>query len=334
MGAELNNRRKLIVSLGAGALTIPFASIAQQQSKVWHLGYLDFGSRQSVLDSGRYTNLIEGLRDRGYIEGKNLALDVRFADGNAERLNLLAAELVRMKVDLILSQGTPASHAAKLATTTIPIVIVATTDPVGDGFAKSLARPGGNITGMSSSAEDTVQKLVELLMIAVPRLTRIAVAFNPTSSAHTGLLSRVRESVKKAGKQVLPMGARTAPDIERGFATIVRERGDGMIIFADSFLFSERRRFAELALTHRLPSIHALGGFAEVGGLMSYGADINENYRRAGIFVDKILKGAKIGDIPFEQPTRYYFALNRKTANALGVKLTGELLARADKVIE
>ena len=330
----MNNRRKLVSVLGASLIAAPFSSFAQQLGKVWRIGYIDFGSHQSLVDSGRDAALKEGLRERGYVEGKNLVLEERFAEGNSDRLNLLAAELVQKKVALILSQGTPASHAAKLATTTIPIVIVATTDPVGDGFAKSLARPGGNITGMSSSAEDTVQKLVELLMVAVPRLARIAVAFNPTSSAHTGLLSRVQESAKKAGKQVLQMGVRTPADIERGIATIVRERGDGMIIFADSFLFSERRRFAELALKHRLPSIHALGGYAEVGGLMSYGADINENFHRAGIFVDKILKGTKPAEIPFEQPAKFSLQINSTTAKALGVKISQELLLRADRVIE
>lgn len=330
----MNSRRKLFVALGAGMLAVPFGAFAQQQGKVWRIGYIDFGSRRSLVDSGRYANLIEGLRERGYVEGRNLVLEARFAEGNADRLNPLAAEMVQKKIDLILSQGTPASHAAKLATTTIPIVVVATTDPVGDGFAKSLARPGGNITGMSSSAEDTVQKLVELLSAAVPGLTRIAVANNPGSSAHTGLVLRVQDAVRRTGKQVLPMGVRTREEIERGFETVMRARAEAMIIFADSFLFSERAHFAALALKYRLPSINALGGYAEVGGLMSFGAEINENFRRAGIFVDKILKGAKPAELPFEQPTKFSLQINTTTAKRLGVKISQELLLRADKVFE
>jgi putative ABC transport system substrate-binding protein len=330
----MNNRRKLIVALGSGALAAPFASFAQQQRKVWRIGYLDLGSRQSTADSGRYAALIQGLRDRGYVEGKNLALDARYADGNADRLDGLTAELVQQKVDLILSTGTPAIHAAKRVTATIPIVVTATTDPVGDGFAASMARPGGNITGMTTGSIDTVQKLVELLLVAVPKLKRIAVIANPAASTHAPLLLQVQAAAQRTGQQVLALSVRTSAEIERGLETTVRERTDAMIVLPDSFLLQQRAQIAMLALKHRLPSINTLPGYAEVGGLMSYGADINDNFRRAGIFVDKILKGAKPGDIPFEQPTRYYMVINRKTANALGIKLNSELLARADKVIE
>lgn len=330
----MNYRRKVLIALGAGALTAPFGSFAQQQGKVWRIGYLDFASRLSTADSGRYGALIEGLRERGYVEGKNFVLEARYADGNADRLDGLAAELVRQKVDLILSQGTPASQAAQRATATIPIIVTATNDPVGDGFAASLARPGGNMTGMSTGNEDSVQKLVELLIVAVPKLKRIAVLTNPANSALPPLLLRVQAAARQTGKQVLPLSVRTPIEIERGFATMARERIDAVIIFADGFLFSQRTQIAGLALKHRLPSIYPQSQYAEAGGLMSYGADFADNFRRAAIFVDKILKGAKPGDIPFELPTRYYFVINRKTANALGMKLNNELLARADKVIE
>ncbi len=330
----MNNRRKLIVALGASALTAPLASFAQQQSRVWRLGYLDFGSRLSMVDAGRYAALMQGLREYGYVEGKNIVLEARYADGNKDRLDGLAAELVRQKVDLILSTGTVASHAAQRATATIPIVVVVTTDPVGDGFAVSLARPGRNITGMSGGAEDTVQKPFELLSVAVPKLKRVAVITNPASSSHPPQLLRIQAAARQSGKQVLPVGVRTPDEIERGFATMARERIDAVIILADAFLFQQRTQIAGLALKRRLPSIYAGAGYSEIGGLMSYGSDTNDNFRRAGIFVDKILKGAKVGEIPFEQPTRYYFVINRKTANALGIKLTNELLTRADKVIE
>ena len=329
----MNNRRKIIFAFGAGALA-PFASFAQQQGKDWRIGYLDFGSRQATVDSGRYGALMEGLRERGFVEGKNFVLESRYAEGDADRLNGFAAELVRQKVDLILSTGGPATHAAKQATAAIPIVVTVTTDPVGEGFAASLAQPGGNITGMATGVEDTVLKLVELLILAIPKLKRIAVITNPASRPHAPLLSRLQTAARQAGKQVLPVSVRAPIEIERGFATMARERADAVIIFADSFLFSQRARIAELALKQRLPSINAISGYAEAGGLMNYGLDVNDNFRRVGIFVDKILKGAKPGDIPFEQPTRYYLVINRKTANALGIKISGELLTRADKVIE
>ena len=330
----MNNRRKLVIAIGASALAAPFTSFSQQQGKVWRVGYLDLGSRKSLVDSGRLSALIEGLRAQGYAEGKNFVLEARYADGNADRLDGLAAELVRQKVDLILSTGNPASRAARRATATTPIVVIVITDPVGEGFAASLARPGGNITGMSTGVEDTVLKLVELLVLAVPKLQRIAVIVNPASSSHAPMVSRIEAAAKQAGKQVLPVSVRAPAEIERGFATMARDRADAVIILPDAFLLQQRAQIAGLALKHRLPSISPFSAYAESGGLMSYGSDLNENFRRAGIFVDKILKGAKPGDIPFEQPTRYYLVINRKTANALGVKLTGELLARADKVIE
>ncbi len=330
----MNRRRKLLVALVASALVAPRRALAQPQGKVWRIGYLDFGTRQSLVDSGRYAALMEGLRGQGYVEGRNFVLEARYADGNADRLHEFAQELVRQKVDLILSTGTPASHAAQRATATIPIVVTVTNDPVSDGFAASLARPGGNMTGMASSIADTVQKLVEFLMVAVPKLKRIAVLTNAANSSHPPMLLSVQAAAHQTGKQFLPMSVRTPDEIERRFATMAGERIDSVIIFGDTFLFQQRTQIAGLALRRRLPSISASMGHADVGGLMSYGSDAADNFRRAGIFVDKILKGAKAGDIPFEQPTRYYLAINRKTANALGVKLTDELLARADKVIE
>ena len=330
----MNNRRRLIIALGASVFALPLRPHAQSQTKVWRLGYLDFGTRQSMVDAGRYAAMIEGLRERGYVEGRNFVLDARFAEGSADRVGALGAELVQQKPDLILATGTPAGHAEKRATATIPIVITTVVDPVGDGFAASLARPGGNITGMSSGVEDTVQKLVEMLTVAVPKARRIAVIINPDNRIHAPLLLRIQAAAKQAGKQVLPVSASTPDAIERGFATMARERIDAVIILIDGLLFQQRAQIAALALKQKLPSIYTQPQYAEVGGLMTYGSDTTDNFRRAGIFVDKILKGAKPGDIPFEQPTRYYFVINRKTANALGVKITGELLTRADRIIE
>jgi putative ABC transport system substrate-binding protein len=330
----MSTRRRLVFAFGASALVSPLSSFAQPANKVWRLGYLDLGSRVSVVEAGRHSALMDGLRERGYVEGKNLVLEGRYADGNADRMDGLAAELVRQNVDLIVSTGAPASHAAKRATATIPIVVTLTTDPVGEGFAASLARPGGNITGMTTGNDDTAQKLVELLLVAAPKLKRFAVISNTSVSTHPPLVQRVQAAAKQAGKQVVSIGVRTPQDIERGFATIARERADAVIILADSFLLSQRAQIAALALKYRLPSIYPTQQYAEVGGLLSYGANFNDNFRRAGIFVDKILKGEKPGNIPFEQPMRYYFVINRKTANALGVKINNELLTRADRIIE
>ena len=333
MGA-MSNRRDLILGIGAAAVVFPLRSFAQAPNKVWRIAYLDLGSRQSVVDAGRHSALIDGLRERGYIEGRNFVFEGGYADGDANRLPALAAELVRRNVDLIVSTGVPASQAAKRATATIPIVVTLATDPVGEGFAVSLARPGRNMTGMSTGNDDTAPKLVELLVLAAPKLKRIAVITNASVGSHPALLLRLQAAAKQAGRQVAPMPVRTAQDIDRGFEAITRDRADAVITLADSFLLAQRAQIAALALRHRLPSIYPQQQYAEAGGLLSYGGDFNDNFRRVGIFVDKIFQGAKPGDIPFEQPTRYYLVVNRKTADALGIKLSGELLTRADKVIE
>ena len=297
-------------------------------------GYLDFGSRESFLSAGRHAALIQGLRDIGYLEGKAFVLEERFADGHADRVDRLAAELVQLKVDLILSTGTPAHLAAQRATGTLPVVVMADADPVGNGLAASLARPAGNITGMSTSAAEVVQKLVELSITAIAKLSRIAVLTNPGNAAHPTMLSSVQAAAKRLGKAVLPVSARNVEEIERGVASMARDRAEVMIILIDGFFFAQRQMIAELAIRHRLASIYAATGYAGAGGLMNYGSNLTDNFRRAAVFVDKILKGAKPGELPFEQPTRFYLEINRRTASALGVKIPQVLLLRADNVIE
>jgi putative ABC transport system substrate-binding protein len=330
----MNLRRNLLIALGSSALTCPLASHSQPTGKLWRIGYLDLGSRQSMIDAGRYNELIKGLRERGLEESKNYIFEMRTADGNSSRLDELAKELVKQQVDVILTMGTPASHAAQRATGTIPIVVIQATDPVGEGFAASLARPGANLTGMTSGIDDMVKKLVELLILTVPKLERIAVLNNPENVAHPAMLSNIQAAATKTGKQILPVYASSPEEIERGFAGMKRARAQALIILGDSFLFSRIQKISELALQHRLPSIYTNSGYAKVGGLMNYGADFNDNYRRVGLFVEKILKGTKPGDIPFEQPTRYYLEINRNSARRLGIKINEELLTRADKVIE
>jgi len=330
----MSNSRDLILGMGAAAVVFPLRSFAQAPNKVWRIAYLDLGSRQSVVDAGRHSALIDGLRERGYIEGRNFVFEGGYADGDANRLPALAAELVRRNVDLIVSTGVPASQAAKRATATIPIVVTLATDPVGEGFAVSLARPGRNMTGMSTGNDDTAPKLVELLVLAAPKLKRIAVITNASVSSHPALLLRLQAAAKQAGRQVAPMPVRTAQDIDRGFEAITRDRADAVITLADSFLLAQRAQIAALALKHRLPSIYPQQQYAEAGGLLSYGTDILDAFRQVGAYTARVLKGAKPADLPVLQSTRFELVINLSTARALGLEVPPTLLARADEVIE
>jgi putative ABC transport system substrate-binding protein len=278
--------------------------------------------------------LLSGMREQGYVEGRNFVLEGRFADGDTGRLESLVAELVRLKVDVILTTGSNASRMAQFATATIPIVVVSTTDPVRDGFAATLARPGGNMTGMSLGTGETVEKCVELLRTMVPKLSRVAVMGNPTDAANSPMLFSVQLYMQRLGGTVLPISAHSPDDIEAGFATMTRENAGAVIILSDSYLAVQRQLISRLALKNRVPSMGMVSGFAEAGTLMSYAADTNDNARRAATFVDKIFKGAKPGDLPFELPTRYYLIINRGTAKSLGLAIPQELLLRADRVIE
>jgi len=327
------NRRNALQALLAFGAT-PLVSRAQQSRKVWRIGFLDLGSRQSAIDAGRFDALLSGLRELGYVVGKNLVFEVRNADGTVERLDGLAADLVGMNVDVILTFGTAASQAAQRTTTTIPIVVISTIDPVRDGLAAALARPGGNITGMSIGPSEIVQKYAELLRTMVPKLSRVAVIVNPTNASHSPMLLNVQPAGQQLGWEVIPISVRGPHDIEPGFATMTRRRADAVIIFPDTFLAQQRQQISGLALKHRLPSISMISEYAEAGALMSYGANMNDNARHVATFVDRILKGAKPGEVPFESPTRFYLIINRRTATSLGLTIPQELLVRADRVVE
>jgi len=329
----VNKRRNLLVALGAATLVAPLAALAQQKNKVWRIGYLDAGSRQLALEA-RIPTFLHGMKELGYVEGKHFVMEYRFADGNNERLSALAGELVQLNADVIVSSGAAASQAVQRTTSTIPIVVAVTPDPVRDGFAMSLAKPGGNITGLSSGIAEVIQKHAELLATVQPRIARIAILLSPTNPGHTALLLNVQVAAQRSGRQVLPVAASSPEEIERGFASMTRNGADAVIVLQDSFFRQQRRQIAGLALKHRLPSSFAQLESSDAGGLFVYSADQIENFRRAAIFVDKILKGAKPGELPFELPTRYQLIINRKTANALGLTIPQELLLRADKVIE
>ena len=274
------------------------------------------------------------MRELGYVEGKNLVIEWRFADGKYERLSGLAVELVRMKVEVIVTHGTPATQAAQKATSTIPIVTAALIDPVGGGYAASLARPGGNITGLSVITIDVSPKHVELLKTMVPRLSRVAVLMNPGNPAHPAVLKSVQTAAQQVGIKTLSVDARTPEETERGFVTMTRDGAEAVIIVGDAFFLQYVRSISELAMKHRLPSIYLTQEYVDAGGLMSYGLNVIDSFRRAATYVDKILKGAKPGDLPIEQPTRIHFAINLKTATALGLSVSKELQFRADKLIE
>ena len=329
-GRGMSNRRKLVIALGAGALIAPLACFAQQQrSKVARIGLLEPGS----ISANRREALIGGLRELGLVEGKNMIIEERRAEGKYERLPALAAELVQMKVDVIVASAN-AVRAAQQATSTIPIVMVTTADPVGSGFIASLARPGRNITGLSAIATDLSSKYLELLRAAVPKLSRVTVLVNPDHSIHPEFLKRIQATEKTNSVTISPVEASTASQIEPAFSAMKQERAGALILLPDPFFLAQARRIAELAAQQRLPTMFWTRDAVESGGLMSYGQNSAEHYYRAATYIDKILMGAKPGELPVEQPTKIELVINLKTAKAIGLAIPQELLLRADKVIE
>ena len=328
----MNRRRELIIAFGASALSLPLSSSAQQQrSRVARIGFLDTSSASGSA-KGRDA-LIAGLRELGLVEGKNIVIEYRGAEGKYERLPGLAAELVQMKVDVILAATPAAVRAVQQATTTIPIVMVRIGDPLGAGFVASLARPGRNITGLSNMDVEVMSKYLELLRVAVPKLSRVTVLVNPGHPLHPDYLKRIQATATTNNVTISPAQASTASQIDAVFGAMKRERAGALIVLPDSFFGSQARRIVELAAQHRLPTMFWRREPVESGGLMSYGQDDAEHFYRAATYIDKILKGAKPGDLPVEQPTKIELVINLKTAKALGLTMQ-HLLFRADKVIE
>jgi len=330
----MTTRRGFLVSLGSALVAVSRPAHGQPQSKTARIGLLNLGSRQSLVETGRYSAFVQGMRALGYTEGGNLVVEARFADGNVERLPTLAGELSRLKVDVIVVGGTAALRAMHLATTTIPIVVTVTNDPVGDGFAVSLARPGGNITGLTITAGDLGAKHLDLLKAAMPKLTRVALLLHPENPGHPLQLKRAMSAAQKIGVQLVLTEAGAPPEFGPAFATMRKLRADAAIIFSDSMFFQESHLIATEALAHRMPSISAMSEYADLGGLMTYGASLNDNYRRAAAYVDKILKGARPGELPFEQPTRYQLVINRKTSQALHLTIPQSLMLQAEQIIQ
>ena len=329
------DRRRAIAAIGAfGGVMATLMAGAQQERKLWRVGVLMARSRSSVQKAAFDAIFSTSLRKLGYVEGKNILIEWRYAEGKYERLPGLAAELLQLKPDVIVAWAPPSVQAAKQATSTIPIVMVGLGDPVASGFVASLSRPGGNVTGLSNLTVELSVKYLELLQAVAPKLRRVAVLLNPNNPAHTDVLRNVQASAKTSGVRVIPVEARTEAEIEAAFGAMTRSSAGALIIEADSFFVSQVQQIAGLALKHKLPSIYVNRGYAEAGGLMSYGQDLTEIFRRAAIYVDKIFKGAKPGELPVEQATKVELVINHKTAKALGITISKELLLRADEVIE
>lgn len=327
----MRTRRQLVLAIGAVALTAPLTAFSQQPGKVWRIGILS--ARQSRDADNPYSAFLKGLNDLGYFEGKNFVTEARYAEGKFERLPGLAAELVQAKVDVIVASGTPGARAAQKATARIPIVMIGVADPVGSGLVRSLARPDGNITGLSTLSPNLSQKHLELLLTLEPRPARVAVLVDPSNLGQIAILRSVQLAAAREGPQIVPAEARNVEQIVAAFAVITREKA-AALIHAGGLFNLHQRHIAELAVKHRLPSIATARQYADAGGLMSYGQDIRERYHRAAAYVDKILKGAKPAELPIEQPTKFELVVNMKTAKALGITIPSEILLRANRVIE
>jgi putative ABC transport system substrate-binding protein len=308
-----------------GSLPVSFTAAMQQPARTYRVG---------VLTTAAPDRLRESLSELGYTEGRNLVLEIRETKGRSELVDDFAIELARLKVDVIVATNPAAVFGAKRATTTIPIVMVHTPDPVELGLVASLARPGGNITGMTSLSVDLTIKQLELLKEAVPRALRIAVLWNADNPWHPVAVKGLREGGRSLGVQLQMLEVRGSDAFESAFRAMIRERAQAVLVLADPMTFAHRRRLADLAARHRLPLMGSLSEYAEAGGLMSYWADGTELFRRAASYVDKILKGARPGDLPIEQPTKYELVVNLKTAKALALTIPPSLLLRATTVLE
>jgi len=323
------DRRAFISGITVGLLAAPLAVEAQTVGKIWRVGVLGNSPSPHLDDAFR-----KGLRDLGWFEGRNISLLSRYSEGRNERLADLAAELVALNVDVIVAWAAPEAGAAKQATTKIPIVFLVHGDPVGVGHVASLARPGANMTGLSQMHPQLTAKQLELLKRAVPSISRVAVLWNVTSRAKRLDMEEAQSASRALGVTLQSREVRSLDDFEGAFAATKRERPDALMTLADPVTYTQRTLIAEFAARERLPAMYALREFVEAGGLMGYGVDLRDLFRRGASYVDKILRGAQPANLPVEQPTKFELVLNLKTAKALGLTIPPSLLARADQVIE
>ena len=326
-------RREFVALLGSTAITWPLAARAQQPKKIPRLCFLTFNS--VISQSTRFDAFFEGLRDLGYLDGQTITIDYLSAEGRGEQFPALAAECLRLKADIIATTTTPATQAAKNTTRTIPIVMLALGDPVGTGLVNSLARPGGNVTGASMMVSELAAKRLELLKTVVPRISRVLVLAYLADPIAPLQVKAVKEAARSLGVTLLVQDIQTADDLPAAFDAGTREHADGLIVGAESIFIVHRAQVSELAARHRLPAMYPYSiQVADADGLMAYDINIPDLQRRAAIYVDRILKGANPGDLPVEQPTKFKFVINLKTAKALDLTIPESILQLADEVIE
>jgi putative ABC transport system substrate-binding protein len=323
-----------IVPLILSLLVVPFAAAAAQPpAKVPRVGYLSPGSSADPVRLRRFEVFRQGLRELGYVEGQNIALESRWAEDTYERYPALAADLVRVPVDVIVAVGGAATQAAQQATRTIPIVMSAVIDPVGSGLVPSLAHPGGNVTGLSMMAPDLVGKQLEMLKELVPGVSQVALLWNPANPGSAPQLREAEAAARAAGVRLHTLEARVPQEIDSAFAALTREQAGALVVLADAIFINQRSQIAALAAARRLPAVYGAREFAEAGGLLAYSANGLDLHRRAAVYVDKILKGGKPADLPVEQPIKFDLVINLKTAQALGLTIPPSVLFQADEVI-
>ena len=327
-------RREFITLIGGAAAGWPLAARAQQPVRMRRIGMLLPNTPAIVSRNPRIKAFLQGLGELNWIEGQNVAIEWRFAEGQFQRLAALATDLVTIKVDVIVTAAAPAARAAKEATSTIPVVILDPGDPVGTGLVRSLARPGGNITGVTSIAPDLAAKRLALLKETVPGVTRVVVLFNAAIPPAEIAITELQVAAQTLGLHIQSVAVQGPMGFEKAFATITNERANGLVVLPDPLTFSHQEPITNFALANKIPALFGAKEFVAVGGLMSYGPNYAEMFRRGAYYVDRILKGANPADLPVEQPTRFELVINLKTAKALGIAVPPTLLARTNEVIE
>jgi ABC-type uncharacterized transport system substrate-binding protein len=327
-------RRREFLGVVGGAAAWPLAARAQRSGRIYRIGILLPNTPAIVARNPRIQAFLNGLRELGWIEGQNVTLEWRYGEGQSSRLTALASELVDIKVDVIVTAAAPAAKAAKEATGTIPVVILDPGDPVGAGLVRSLARPGGNVTGVTSIAPDLAAKRLALLKEIAPAIESVAVLFNASVPPAEIAMTELRMAAQTLNFQIQPVAVHGLPGLAEALAAITAARAGGLLVFPDPLTFSNQEAITKFALTNKVLAVYGAKEFVSVGGLMSYGPSYSELFRRGAYFVDRILKGADPADLPVEQPTKFEMVINLKTAKALGLTVPPSMLARADEVIE
>jgi putative ABC transport system substrate-binding protein len=322
------------IALALGVLVAPLVADTQQPVKVPRIGLLLNNTPAVVTRNPRMQAFLQGLRELGWIEGQNVVFERRFAEGNFSQLADLAADLVRLKVDVIVTAAAPAARAAKIATSTIPVVILDPGDPVGTGLVASLARPGGNVTGVTSVAPDLAAKRLQLLKEAAPRISRVAVLFNAAVPPAEIAMKELQAAAQVLGLRIQPVALQGPKGFEEAFRTITQDRVDALVVFPDPLTFTNQELIVNFAAKSRIPGLYGAKEFVEIGGLMSYGPSYPDMFRRGAYYVDRILKGTKPADLPVEQPMKFELVINLKTAKVLGLTIPQSVLIRADQVIQ